>query len=114
MITDVQVILADKGWFVFIDIHTEPHPVKFVLKHLHSPYRGFARWHDQVKAAMIDGRAIESHSPEELNSFSCKNILLYYLAIVLHLYIWNTLPTELKHISSRLSFSHSLTSYKFL
>jgi hypothetical protein len=28
-------------------------------------------------AAMLDGRTIESLSSEELNSFSCKNILLF-------------------------------------
>jgi hypothetical protein len=33
--------------------------------------------HDHVRAAMLDGRTIESLSPEKLNSFSCKYILLF-------------------------------------
>jgi hypothetical protein len=33
--------------------------------------------HDHVRAAMLDGRTTESLSPEELNSFSCKHILLF-------------------------------------
>jgi hypothetical protein len=33
--------------------------------------------HDHAKEAMLDGRTIECLSPEELNSFSCKNILLF-------------------------------------
>jgi hypothetical protein len=33
--------------------------------------------HDHVKATMLDSTTIESLFPEELNSFSCKNILLF-------------------------------------
>jgi hypothetical protein len=42
----------------------------------HDIYLGIEVLHDHVKAAMLDGRTKDSLSPEELNSFSCKNILL--------------------------------------